>query len=192
MKLASFCVLALNLLLPLAHGSIEGIGDLFNGILHPLRSPAHILVLVGLGLFAGQRYRFKSAVVAFLVAAALGLGFTQVPGVGEMPVGSPCVLSAILGLLVALRRPVPPPVVAAFFGVSGFLLGWDSAPDPSPIWVSAKILLGVWVGLAVILLNFANYAAMCPRKAWVKIAFRVLGSWTTAISALYLALTLRR
>jgi len=41
------------------------------------------------------------------------------------------------------------------------------------------------------LLNLANYAAMVPAKQWLKIAFRVLGSWITAISALYLALSLK-
>ena len=39
----------------LAHGSIEGIGDFYSGILHPALVPAHLLVLLSLGLLLGQQ-----------------------------------------------------------------------------------------------------------------------------------------
>lgn len=182
----------MNFLVTFAHGSIEGVGDLWNGLLHPLRSPAQILVLVGLGLFAGQRKRFKQSVIVFLSAAALGLICTRIPGVPEPLSALPCLLSALTGILVVLRRPLPSVAENLLFGACGFVLGWDSAPDETSAWVVFKILVGVWAGLAVLLLNLANYAAMVPGKQWLKIAFRVLGSWITAISALYLALSLKR
>ena len=182
----------MNFLITLAHGSIEGVGDLWNGLLHPLRSPAQILVLVGLGLFAGQRKRFKQPVLVFLFAAALGLACTRIPGVPEPRASLPCLLSALTGVLVVLRRPLPSVAENLLFAACGFVLGWDSAPDETSAWVVFKILVGVWAGLAVLLLNLANYAAMVPGKQWLKIAFRVLGSWITAISALYLALSLKR
>lgn len=182
----------MNALLPLAHGSIEGIGDLWNGVLHPLRCPSHLLVLVALALFAGQRHRFKTAIIVFLSAAAAGLLFTRLPGVSETPAVFPCALSAIAGALVALRRPLPRIIPPILFGTAGFLLGWDSAPDQALGWTVFKLLLGTWLGLALLVLNLTNYAAMVPKRAWLKIAFRVLGSWITAISILYLALSLRR
>lgn len=176
----------------LAHGSIEGVGDLWNGLLHPLRSASHLLVLFALGLFAGQRRRFKRAVIVFLGAALLGLLCTTLPGISEPPAFLPCLISAGAGILVALRRPYPRAVEYILFGLAGGVLGLDSAPDGATGWVLLKILLGVWLGLSVLLLNLTNYAAMCPRKPWLNIAFRVLGSWIAAISVLTLALSLRR
>ncbi len=182
---------AMNLF-PFAHGSIEGVGDLWNGLLHPLRSASHLLVLLALGLFAGQRRRFKRAVIVFLVATLAGLLCTTLPGVPEAPAFLPSLISACTGILVALRRPFPLAVEYTLFGLAGCVLGLDSAPDGATGWVLFKILLGVWVGLSVLLLNLTNYAAMCPRKPWMKIAFRVLGSWIAAVSVLGLALSLKR
>jgi len=181
-----------SLLLPLAHGSIEGIGDLWNGALHPLRSPAQIMVLLGLGLFLGQRRRLRANVGAFLLAALVGLALTQWRAIPEPPASLLCLLSVLIGALVALRKPFPAGVERFLFAASGFLLGWDSQPEDVTFWSALKVLLGVWVGLAVLLLNFGNYAQMAPKKAWVKIGFRVLGSWILAVSILYLAFNLKK
>lgn len=176
----------------IAHGSIEGVGDLWNGLLHPLRSPAQLMTILCLGLFAGQRRRFKWMLCSFVAAAAVGLGCTQIPGFTEPPAVLLGGISGVTGVLVAWRRPFPKAAGVLLFGVSGLALGLDSSPDALGAFVVFKMLAGVWVGLCVLMLNLANYAAMCPRKLWVKIAFRVLGSWIAAISALSLALSFKR
>lgn len=176
----------------LAHGSIEGIGELWNGLLHPLRSPAHLLVLAGLGLFAGQRWSLRPFVSAFLIASIVGLTLTQWQAAPDPPAFLPCTLSAALGAIVALRKPLPRPLSLLLFACSGFTLGWDSTPEAASAWNTFKMLLGVWAGLAVLLLNLAGYAKMPRRRPWVKIAFRVAGSWIMAISLLSLALALRK
>lgn len=178
--------------LPLAHGSIEGIGDLWNGALHPLRSPAQMMVLLGLGLFLGQRRRLRGNVGVFLLAVLFGLALTQWRAIPEPPAYLLCLLSVLVGAFVALRKPFPARVERFLFAASGFLLGWDSQPEEGTFWSTLKVLLGVWIGLAVLLLNFGNYARMVPKKAWVKIGFRVLGSWILAVSILYLAFSLRK
>jgi hypothetical protein len=94
--------------------------------------------------------------------------------------------------MVALRHPFPKFAPIAVFSISGFCLGWDSATEIAPIGTVFKILIGTWIGLALLILNLVNYAAMCPKKPWIKIGFRVLGSWIIAISSLALALALRR
>jgi hydrogenase/urease accessory protein HupE len=181
-----------NLFFPIAHGSIEGLGDLWNGLLHPLRSPAQLLVLVGLGLFAGQRRRFRPFAVPFLCASVAGLSLTQWKLVPEPPVFLLCLVSAFVGLWVALRKPMPLIAGQLLFGAAGFVLGWDSTPETESLVSTVKVLLGVWAGLAVLLVNLASYAQMAPRRGGLKIAFRVLGSWILAISVLYLALNFRR
>jgi len=176
----------------IAHGSIDGIGDLWNGVFHPLRCPAHLLVITGMALFSGQRARFRNPVMAFLVAAAFGLFLTQTPGLLETPPVLPAALAAVFGILVALRKPLPQAFTISLFAIGGLLLGWDSAPEAGSGWAVFKLLLGTWIGLALLSLNAVNYAAMVPKKPLLKIGFRVLGSWIVAISMLYIALSLRR
>lgn len=183
----------MNALVTLAHGSIEGIGDLWNGVFHPLRSLSHLLVLLTLGLICGQRLRFKGAILAFLAGALGGLCATQLPRIPEAPSVLPCALAALGGAVLVLRLPVKRRALGAFFAVAGAVLGWDSAPDEgAPVWTVLKLLAGTWIGLSLLILNLANYAAMCPRKRWIKIAFRALGSWIIAISIMTLAFALRR
>ena len=179
-------------LLILAHGSIEGVGDLWNGLLHPLRSPAHLLVLLTLGLLGGQNSRNKPAIIAFLAASFAGLCCIGGAIVPEPPAWLPSLISGLLGVLAAISLTTPVLAECLLFAVAGLVLGLDSAPDGATGWALFKILLGVWVGLAVLVLNLVNYAAMCPKKRWIAIAFRILGSWVAAISALSLALSLKR
>ena len=180
--------------LPLAHGTIEGIGDLWNGVLHPLRSPVQLMVLCALALVAGQRTKIAPPLIAFLLASVGGIGFSLLGprlGLPEVPPLIPCVLAGLAGVLVAARIPLKRGALLGLFATGGFVLGWDSGQDPSTPWVLFKLLLGAWIGLAVALLNFANYAAMCPKRPLIKIGFRVLGSWVVASSVLFLAFTLR-
>ena len=180
--------------LPLAHGTIEGIGDLWNGVLHPLRSPVQLMVLCALALVAGQRTKIAPPLIAFLLASVGGIGFSLLGprlGLPEVPPLLPCVLAGLAGVLVAARIPLQRFALLSLFVAGGFVLGWDSGQDPSTPWVLFKLLLGAWIGLAVALLNFANYAVMCPKRPWIKIGFRVLGSWVVASSILFLAFTLR-
>jgi hydrogenase/urease accessory protein HupE len=178
------------LFLPIAHGTLEGIGDLWNGVLHPLRSPAQLMVLCGLALLAGQRVRIRMLLTVFLVTSALGAAFT-VLGWPEPPTFLPCIIAGVTGVFAAARLPLRRNVQLALFAAAGFVLGWDSGQDPAPAWVTFKLLFGVWIGLAVIMLNLANYAVICPRKQWVKVGFRVLASWVVASSILFLAFSLR-
>jgi hydrogenase/urease accessory protein HupE len=176
----------------LAHGSLEGVNQLWNGVLHPLRSPAHWLVLLGLGLFAGQRQRFRRYVWAFAGGMGAGL-FGGIWGDGWVfPTGVPCGLAVLLGGVVVVRRALPEWLGWGIYGMAGAVMGWNSGPEDATGWEALLPMgLGAWVGGMAVLLNLANYAAMCPKRPWVKIAFRVLGSWIAAISVLYLALALR-
>jgi len=150
--------------------------------------------LCALALVAGQRTKIAPPLIAFLLASVGGLGFSLLGprlGLPEAPPLVPCVLAGLSGLMVAARIPLKRVALLSLFAAGGFVLGWDSGQDPSPPWVMFKLLLGAWIGLAVALLNFANYAAMCPKRPWIKIGFRVLGSWVIASSILFLAFTLR-
>ena len=104
--------LAGALLLPgpaLAHSPIPGIGGFYNGLLHPLLVPAHLLALVALGLWLGQQAlpRIERALLAFslLLLAGLALAAFAAPGGGQTSLLA-CALG--VGLLVAAAWPSPP------------------------------------------------------------------------------------
>ena len=180
--------------IPLAHGTIEGIGDLWNGILHPLREPAHIMVLCGLALIAGQRSRIKTQIVFFLAASAAGIAFTLVGprfALSQPPQYLPSAVAGLTGAIVSTRLPLSLTAKTSLFAAAAFILGWDSGQDATDPLTLFKLLAGSWIGLAVVILNLANYASLCPKKQWAKIGFRVLGSWVAAASILFLAFTLR-
>ena len=58
-----------------AHSPIAGIGDFYNGALHPFVSPAHLIALLALGLWLGQRglEGAKRPLMALVLALAAGL-----------------------------------------------------------------------------------------------------------------------
>ena len=70
--------IAALLLTPLtvsAHSPIEGVDSFYAGLLHPVFVPSHLLLLIALGLFLGQRGLEQNgmAIGAFLVTSIAGL-----------------------------------------------------------------------------------------------------------------------
>ncbi|MEK0444908.1 MAG: hypothetical protein RLZZ399_229 [Verrucomicrobiota bacterium] len=176
----------------LGHGSIDGIGDVWSGVLHPVRCPSHLLVLAVLALIAGQRSRFAKPIICFLIFASVGLLGTQTPWVPAVPSVVPGALGLVLSLLVVIRSPLSRYSLGGIFACAGLVLGWDSAPD-SGVWsANLKLLFGTWIGLVLIVLNLANYVAMIPKKPVVRLGFRVLGSWIVAIEVLDISLKLNK
>ena len=60
--------------LAFAHSPIEGIDSFYNGLLHPVFVPAHILLILGLGLLFGQKgtQETRFALVGYFAATAVG------------------------------------------------------------------------------------------------------------------------
>jgi urease accessory protein len=86
-----------------AHSPVKGIGTFYNGMLHPYLVPAHLLVLLALGLMIGQhapgssRYSLPTFVATFFASAALMSWFPIVP----LPETILLVVSLLAGLMVA-------------------------------------------------------------------------------------------
>src|SRR6478672_7706860 len=61
-----------------AHTQFTGMGDFLNGVLHPLTTPAHILILLGLALVAGQQTppNLKRPMLVFAPLSAIALLLT--------------------------------------------------------------------------------------------------------------------
>ena len=176
-----------------AHSPIKGMNDFINGVLHPVTTPAHILIILALGFWMGQRQprliRFPMIVFAPVSAVALVLTITR-----SLPPVSPWLLSGVAlaaGILVAMDCAIPKAAIVILFAACAALIGLDSPVESDSGFTVFKTLLGVWISLQVLLCDIAIYVSLA-KKPWQKIGIRVAGSWIIAISVLMLAFALKK
>jgi len=177
-----------------AHTVISGVGDYFSGVLHPFTTPAHLLLLLGLGLMLGQHapLGLKTPLAVFLPLSALALALTTTGLVKTVYPPVLIILALLAGALVALARRPPPLAIRGLFGVAALALGLDSAADNATGWGIVKTLLGTWTGLIILLADTAYYSSRFTRWQWQRVGLRVAGSWITAAALMILAFALRR
>ena len=172
-----------------AHSPIAGIGNFYNGALHPFVSPAHLVALLALGLWLGQRglASAKQPLLALLLSLAVGL-------VSHHMLGDPdtdralLVFAALMGLAVAAATAVPSVVVTVFAALTGLAIGMSSGPadvQGAARWV---LLAGTFFGATLACVYVASMVTLA-KQAWLHIAVRVLGSWLAAAALLVLALS---
>jgi len=177
-----------------AHTQVEGVGDVLNGLLHPLGTPAHLLILLGLGLLAGQQSppNLKTPMLAFLPLAAGALLLTATGIITSVYQPILIGMALCVGTLVALEAPLPRLACMALFGAAALALGLDSGVETRSTVTVLKRLFGTWVSLGLVVFNLAYYVSLWAKQKWQKVGIRVCGSWLIAISFLVLAFALRR
>lgn len=173
-----------------AHSTVEGLDDFVNGLIHPLFSPAHVLVLLAIGLWIGMHppLRLRSPLPAFALGALAGLicAWKEVLS----PVYPPLLpgVAMLAAVVVATDFKLPLAVRVACGAIAGFLLGLDSPPDAAGTsQATFKTLAGTWIGLYIWLVNPAFYISLLPRKKWAAYAVRIAASWIIAIAVMVLA-----
>jgi urease accessory protein len=177
----------------LAHSTIPGATGFLGGLLHPFVVPAHLMALGALGLLLGQQAsRARIALLAiFAVALAAGVAAIASALAAENPDVAVLAAAAILGLLVALARPVPLIGVAPVLFVTGVAIELDSVPQEISV---AETLLAL-AGTSVIVFLIPTLLAMLMarlRRDWQRIAVRIAGSWIAASAMLVLVLRLAK
>jgi hydrogenase/urease accessory protein HupE len=186
-----------GLLLPAtasAHSMASGTGYFVGGMLHPLTTPTHVLVLLSLSLLAGQHspLDLKTPLSVFIPASALALLLSTT---GLVKTVYPPVLIVIAlgaGILVALEKPLPAPANRAIFAIAALAVGLDSGVETGTWGAIAKTLLGTWTALILIVGDVSYYISLVGKKQWQKVGIRVAGSWITAASLMILAFAFRR
>jgi urease accessory protein len=171
----------------LAHSPVPGVGGFPGGLLHPVFVQAHLLALIGLGLFIGQQHARLLAVLCFAAGVAVGLGAIA-SAVGETPANTVLLASAtIAGALTALAVAMPRVIGWLLAAVIGVAIGLDSPPHVISVTEATLMLIGTGIGALVVLIAVAA-AAAALRREWQRIGVRVLGSWTAASAILVLAM----
>lgn len=177
-----------------AHMAGEGAGQIVNGALHPLMTPSHVLILLGLGLLLGTQVPLdlKTPLRVFAPVTAIALALTasgRVTGVYQ-----PLLIGIAMGIaiLVGLAWKLPLVGRMVLCAVAALGVGLDSGVESGTAFQIAKTLVGTWLCVNVAVVYIAICASNGADKKWAMTAIRIIGSWIVAISLMVLAFSLRK
>ncbi len=167
-----------------------------QGMLHPLQTPSHILLVLSLGLLIGQQLSQKrfllSSVILFSFSVLVGLILNRIIrldfDIELILLG----LGLLISLLVIIKLPLPSLLIAFLVIISGIGLGLNSSPIVIPglgstsvynwqIGAACSFIAGV-LPAALIACFINNY--------WQGIILRVLASWIATSAIFVLAFIL--
>jgi hypothetical protein len=175
-----------------AHGVLEGVGDFYAGLLHPVVVPAELLAVVATGLLLGRSGVAACRSGILLLAAGVAAGMGLAAAVGAAGATTPLAAAAFLAAaIVAAGLQIPIWTAASIALFAGFAVGLDARPEASALY--PRILGGAATVLgSLVLATLGAAAALDAEKPWHRVAVRVAGSWITASSGLLLAFQLLR
>ncbi|HMT93215.1 HupE/UreJ family protein [uncultured Thiothrix sp.] len=166
----------------------------WQGCLHPLLVPAHLLVLLALGLLLGQQTpsTIRTSLVVYVAGLGSALFLTRVLPRMEQSELSLLILALSLGLLVILKLRINLALIVTLSISASLLIGLDSRVSALPGLDASKIylqLLGIAFS-ASLLLSLLALISFYLNKLLAGIAVRIIGAWVTAGSLMVLALLL--
>jgi urease accessory protein len=160
---------------------------LIGGLLHPLAVPAHVLALLAIGLLIGQQRGRLAPLAVFFAGLVAGLAALAFAVATTSAANVLLAAAAVIGLLVAVARPLPLLVSGPFAAIVGVALGLDSPPTTIAIAAAVAMLIGTGIGAGLAVAIVAAGTSYLTR-AWQQIGVRILGSWIAASAILVLAL----
>lgn len=168
----------------------------WQGCLHPLIVPAHLMVLLALGLLLGQQEKTsrRSGLVLFIVSILIALVLTRfLPHIQHSEL-TLLVLALALGVLVIVKLPLNSALLLSLSLITAMLMGLDSRVTALPGLDASKIylqLLGTGISASLIL-SLLTILSFYLNKLLAGIAVRIVGAWVTAGSLMVLALLIHQ
>ncbi len=159
--------------------------------MHPLQTPAHLILILGLGFFLGQQKQLKNLLLLpFAVLVGFALNHYSL-----IDLNTELILLALAltcGLLLVLRLNLPAFITIVLLLVCGITLGLDSSPIMIPgLGINSIINWRLGAALTIIIgIAALAFLAYFLNRYWNGIILRVAGSWiaTSAIFVLTLLL----
>lgn len=169
-----------------AHAPLDGVGEFYTGLLHPLVVPAELVATAAVGLLLGFRglEHCRPGIPALAAGLILGLAvgaWVTADGIGAGPLLG-VALAAAAAVTSGLRFPVIGTTMLALIG--GIVVGLDARPE-APTFPSAVLTGAATVLSATVLAMVVAALVLSREKFWQEIAVRVAGSWITASAMLY-------
>jgi len=162
-----------------------------QGIFHPLQTPSHIILILGLAFLLGQQGYLKTLFLTpFAITAGFALNhYTLLDWNTELILLS---LALICGLLLVLRLKLPAFISFVLLIFCSVILGLDSSPIMIP-GLGFNSIYSWRLGAAITLIlgiTVLSLPAYFLNHYWNGIILRVAGSWiaTSAIFVLTLML----
>lgn len=166
----------------------------WQGLVHPLLMPSHLIVLIALGLLAGQQgwAHVKTVVPLFVLAVFCGVGLTLVLTLRlEFDLWL-LVMALVTGALIILRLELPVWLLWVLVIAAAVVIGLDSAAPRVPGLRGVKVqafLAGTALSASSVVI-ISSLTGLALRNVLEGIPVRVLGAWITAGALLVLALKL--
>ncbi len=174
-----------------AHLVTTGLGPVYDGIAHFAMSPEDYVPIAGAALLAALRGKNHARLAVLVLPLAWLVGGV----LGGLP-GAPAFIAPLwlpfmgVGALVAADLKLPVAATAALIAALGLILGY---PNGFAMAQDGQGLRGVIGSTAAVFVLVTLVAALAAGTtiAWVRIAWRVLGSWIAASGLLLLGWALR-
>ncbi len=166
----------------------------WEGLLHPWGMPSHLMLLIALGLLAGQQGigHVKATTPLFLLAVFCSVGLTLLVTLRlEFDLWL-LMMALVTGLLIVLRLRLPVWLLMVLAVVTALVVGLDSAAPriPGLRGIKVQALLAGTALSASLAVIVSSLAGLALRNVLEGIPVRVLGAWITAGALLVLALKL--
>ena len=190
-RAAFVLALALCPQLARAHLISTGLGPVYDGITHFALTPEDLLPTLALAVLAGLRgnAHARGVIVALPLASLLAGIAGAAAGVGAH--GALAWLPLLLlGGLVAADLRMSPAVIAAIGALTGVALGFGNGGAMAEAGAGLRGLVGSSVAVFVTA-TLTAAAASAWHAGWLRIAWRVAGSWIAAGGLLLLGWSLR-
>jgi hydrogenase/urease accessory protein HupE len=174
-----------------AHLVETGLGPVYDGAAHFALSPEDYVPIVGLALLAGLRGKDQARLAVLLMPLAWVIGGV----LGSLP-DAPALAAPswtaflIVGGLVTTDLRLPIAVTGALIVALAIVLGYANGLAMAASGQGARAVIGSTAAIFVLVTLVAALAAG-PTVAWIRIAWRVVGSWTAAVGVLLLGWSLR-
>jgi hydrogenase/urease accessory protein HupE len=190
-RLALVAALALAASPADAHLTTTGLGPIYDGISHLALSPDDLIPAAGLALLAGQCGTATSRRVLFVLPVAWLLGGFAGLGAGPLSLFDfGWVSFVILGGLVGANVRLSTATITALAILLGLIHGFLNGSSMGNLADGARALVGIAASIFVLCALVAA-AVVASHRQPLRIAVRVLGSWTAALGILLLGWSLR-
>lgn len=169
-----------------AHSPTPGLGDFWNGVLHPFVDLAQLFTLVALGIAIAREEKAHTRKASFSAGGSLvvvvALHLLLQP---KLP--APSGLSLLFAGLLLVRPPHTLSAWLPFLVVpAGLALGHSIGPD-LPLKANGPIFaLGFGLG-SLTILNYVMMGWDKIQRSWLILASRILGSWLVAMGLMLTA-----
>lgn len=175
-----------------AHAPVPGLNSFLNGAVHPILIPAHLILLIGLGLLIGRQGSdsISKVLPVFMVLAIPGVMLSLWVEGGDYLALIILVFAFIFGVLVALGKTLPLWSLIISAILTAMLIGMDSAQTAFTDEERYIALGGTVVGSSILLIYAAGLTEYL-QKLWQGIPVRIIGSWLAASAIMVLTLSLK-